>query len=170
MNQTHQQAGKHRVTRKRVPQEFRVVALRECVAGPVLADAPEAVSEYWQNHIAATIDPAREHLVAFLLNTRCRLLGHHLVGIGTLDSVLLTAREVFRAAIIRAAHSVIIAHNHPSGDATPSRSDWQHTRGLIRAGRVVGIELLDHIVIGGPDRFASLRAMGCFDFRNKAQK
>ena len=86
---------------------------------------------------------------------------------GTMDSVLSSPREVFRTAIIRSAAAIVIGHNHPSGDPTPSENDIRVTRDLMRAGQLLKIEVLDHVVVGRPepDRpcpFASMREMGFF--------
>ena len=94
-------------------------------------------------------------------HTRRRVKGHHLVSIGTLDSVLVHAREVFRVAIVASAHAIVLLHNHPSGDPSPSEADIRVTRELTRAGQLLKIEVLDHIVIGRPGH-RSLREMGMF--------
>jgi DNA repair protein RadC len=85
------------------------------------------------------------------LNRRNRLLALHEVSSGTATSSLLHPREVFRQALKHAASAAIVAHNHPSGDPTPSPADRAVTRQLVDAGRVVGVELLDHVVIGRPE-------------------
>jgi DNA repair protein RadC len=82
-----------------------------------------------------------------------------LVSTGTLDTLHVHAREVFRAAIIAAAHSIVLVHNHPSGDPSPSEADIRVTQELARAGQLLKLELLDHLVIGH-DTHASLREMG----------
>jgi DNA repair protein RadC len=86
--------------------------------------------------------------VVLLLNTRRKVLGHCLISTGTLDTILVHPREVFRPAVIGAAAAVVIMHNHPSGDPTPSEADIKVTRDLIRAGQLLKIELLDHVVMG----------------------
>jgi DNA repair protein RadC len=96
-----------------------------------------------------------------LLNTRRRVKGHQLVTIGTLDTILMHPREVFRVAIIAAAAAIVIMHNHPSGDPTPSEADIKVTRDLIRAGQLMKIEVLDHVIVGNPAR-CSLRELGYF--------
>ncbi len=96
-----------------------------------------------------------------LLNTRKRVKGHQLVSIGTMDTILVHPREVFRLAIIAAASAVIVMHNHPSGESTPSEADIKVTRDLIRAGQLLKLELIDHVVIGNGN-FSSLRALGYF--------
>ncbi len=151
--------------RKRQPQEWKVVSLRECPTPDslMLCDTPENVLRYWQLHIQNSVhlNPDCECFVVLLLNSRRRVTGHHLVSIGLLDTILVHPREVFRAAIIAAASGVVLTHNHPSGDASPSEADIKVTHDLIRAGQLIKIEVLDHVIIGG-DRFVSLRTLGYF--------
>jgi len=90
----------------------------------------------------------KERFYAVLLNTKNRLLGLEEVSVGSLNSSIVHPREVFRAAIRHSAASVIVAHNHPSGDPTPSREDIEVTRRLMEVGRIVGIEVLDHVIFG----------------------
>ena len=78
---------------------------------------------------------------------------------GTMDTLLVHPREVFRLAVIASASAIIVAHNHPSGDPTPSEADIIVTRDLIRAGQILKIEVLDHVVVGEPNH-TSLRALG----------
>ena len=96
-----------------------------------------------------------------LLNTRRKVKGHQIVSIGTMDTILVHPREVFRLAIMTAASALIVMHNHPSGESTPSEADIKVTRDLIRAGQLLKMELIDHVVIGNGN-FSSLRALGCF--------
>ena len=104
----------------------------------------------------------REVFIALLLDVQNRLKGEALVSIGTLTSSLVHPREVFSQAISQGAAAIIVAHNHPSGDPDPSQADREVTRRLIRAGQLVGIPLLDHVVIGR-GRFSSLRTSMDFD-------
>lgn len=83
-----------------------------------------------------------------MLNTKNKVIGYHLVSIGTLNSSLVHPREVFRPAIIAGANSIILAHNHPSGDTTPSNEDMKLTLRLDEAGKMVGVVVLDHVIIG----------------------
>ena len=92
-------------------------------------------------------DYAKEHFLVLSYDTRNRLLGIDIVSIGTLNSNLVHPRETFEAAIRRHAAQIIIAHNHPSGDVSPSREDEQITKQLINAGRILGIFVLDHIIV-----------------------
>jgi DNA repair protein RadC len=83
------------------------------------------------------------------------------VTIGTMDTCLIHPREVFRSAVIGAASALVLIHNHPSGDPTPSEADIKVTRDLIRAGQLLKIEVLDHVVMGTPKN-SSLRELGFF--------
>ncbi len=78
-----------------------------------------------------------------------------------MDTILVHPREVFRLAIMASAHSIVIMHNHPSGESTPSEADIKVTRDLIRAGQLLKIDVIDHVVIGNQNR-SSLRELGCF--------
>lgn len=101
----------------------------------------------------------REHFRVVLLDTKNKVLGIEEISIGSLNTSLVHPREVFRPAVKKACASVILVHNHPSGDPTPSREDLDVTRRLCEAGRLVGIEVIDHIVIGD-GRFVSFREKG----------
>ena len=108
-----------------------------------------------------------ETLQVLLLNTRRRLLRVVEITDGTLDTILVHPREVFKAAIAANAAAVVLAHNHPSGDPTPSEADIKVTRDLIRAGQLLKIDVLDHVIIGRatperPKDYASLRELGYF--------
>ena len=102
-----------------------------------------------------------------LLNTRRRLIRVEEIADGTLDTILVHPREVFKVAISANAAAVVLAHNHPSGDPAPSEADIKVTRDLIRAGQLLKIEVLDHVIIGRataerPKDYASLRELGYF--------
>lgn len=101
----------------------------------------------------------REHFRAILLNTKNQVIGTDKVSVGTLNSSVVHPRELFRNAIKRGAASVILLHNHPSGDPTPSREDKDITQRVIEVGNIIGIEVLDHIIIGD-NKFISLKAHG----------
>src|SRR5216117_1721795 len=108
-----------------------------------------------------------ENFQVVLLNTRRRLIRVEHISQGTLDTLLVHPREVFKAAIAANAAAIIIVHNHPSGDPTPSEADIKVTRDLIRAGQLLKIDLLDHIILGRasperPKEYASLRELGFF--------
>ncbi len=101
-----------------------------------------------------------EQFVCLFLNTKNHVIGRQTLSIGSLNASIVHPREVFKAAIRRSSASILCAHNHPSGDPTPSAEDLQLTKRLAEAGQLLGIELLDHLVIGDSS-FISLKEMGC---------
>jgi len=106
-------------------------------------------------------DRRKEHFVAIFLNARNQIICREEVSIGSLNASLVHPREVFMPAVGSAAASVILAHNHPSGDVTPSREDIELTRRMVQAGEIMGIEVLDHIIIGA-ERFLSMKEANLF--------
>ena len=147
------------------PYEYKVTALRECPTPENLqtCDTPDKVAEYWRRHITTHpyFTPECECFLALILNTRRRVKGHYLISIGLLDCILVHPREVYRLAILTSASAIVVAHNHPSGDPTPSEADIRVTRDLIRAGQLLKIELLDHVIVGSSTH-SSLKEMGVF--------
>jgi len=102
---------------------------------------------------------AKEHFVCLFLNTKNHVIAQETLSIGSLNASIVHPREVFRAAILRGSASIVCAHNHPSGDPTPSPQDVELSRRLVEAGELVGIEVLDHIIIGDKG-FISLKEQG----------
>jgi hypothetical protein len=148
--------------------EFRVLTLRE---GPWFgtANKPARIADYYLENIVtdARFNTETETLVCVAMNARREILGHSIVANGLLDTVLCHPREVFRAAIIANSAAIVIIHNHPSGDPNPSEPDIKITRDLIRAGQILKIEVLDHLIMGcatpeRPKTWASLRELGYF--------
>lgn len=101
-----------------------------------------------------------EHFVCLFLNSKNQVIGRQTLSIGSLNASIVHPREVFRAAIRRSSASILCAHNHPSGDPAPSPEDILLTKRLAEAGELIGIELLDHLVIGD-NRYTSLKEAGC---------
>lgn len=101
----------------------------------------------------------RELCVALLLDTKHRLLDTTLVSIGSVDHTFMAPREILRDAVLANASALVVAHNHPSGDPEPSRDDEAVTRRLASAGELIGVDLLDHLVVGG-ERWVSLARRG----------
>lgn len=147
------------------PKEYKVVALRDCPVPEemLICDQPHQVADYWRLHIVAHpyFNPDCECLAVLLLNTRRRVKGHHLVTIGTLDTLLVHPREIFSVAVAMKAAFIVLIHNHPSGDPTPSEADIKITRDIIRAGQLLKIEVTDHVIMGN-SKHMSLRALGYF--------
>ncbi len=107
-------------------------------------------------------DLDREHFKVMLLNTKNQVLKIETVSVGSLNASVVHPRECFKLAVAASANGIICAHNHPSGDPTPSQEDRDLTRRLVEAGDVLGIQLLDHVILGGHG-FVSLRAEGLLD-------
>lgn len=101
----------------------------------------------------------QEHFVVLFLNTKNQIIHRQTIFIGSLNASIVHPREIFREAVKRSAASIICAHNHPSGDPSPSQEDIHVTRRLVESGKMIGIELLDHLVIGDR-KFASLKEKG----------
>ncbi len=102
----------------------------------------------------------REHFWALALNTKNQLLRMFEVSVGSLNASIVHPRELFKDAVRASAASLVVVHNHPSGDPTPSGADIQLTRRLVKAGDILGIDLLDHVVIGSGGEYASLKESG----------
>lgn len=102
----------------------------------------------------------RECCMALMLDTKHRLIRREVISLGSIDHTFMTPRELFRDALLAGAAAVIVAHNHPSGDHTPSDDDETITRRLARAGELIGIELLDHLVLGQDDSWTSMARKG----------
>lgn len=118
--------------------------------------SPEALATLFRGIIG---DETRETFAAVYLDARHNPIGWHIVSIGTVSESLVHPREVFRPAIAIGASAIAVAHNHPSGDPSPSREDRSVTERLGVAGALLGIRLLDHVIIG-EDRHYSFKASG----------
>lgn len=101
----------------------------------------------------------KEHMCVMLLNVKNHIIAWEVVSIGSLTASVVHPREVFKPAIIKGAASIILVHNHPSGDPTPSKEDLEVTARMVQVGRVMDISVLDHIIVGG-DKFVSLKEKG----------
>lgn len=147
------------------PYEYKVTPLRECPTPAAMmdCDTPDKVADYWRRHVPTHpyFNPECECFVVLILNTRRKVKGHYLVSIGTLDTILVSPLVVFRLAVMTSAAAIVLTHNHPSGDPTPSQADIQVTRDLVRAGQLLKIEVLDHVIFGNPNH-SSLRSLGYF--------
>lgn len=118
--------------------------------------SPEDGANYVMNDMRFL---SQEHFVCLYLNTKNQVLHKKTVFIGSLNASIVHPREVYKEALRRSAASVICLHNHPSGDPGPSREDIEVTKRLAEAGRIIGIELLDHLIIG-ENKFVSLKEKG----------
>ncbi len=145
----HPLIEKNAKTESQVKEDFPTDA-------PPILDAPARVAE----QIPASIKSAKkENFLAFYLNSRNRLIFSETVSIGTLSASLVHPREVFAPAIEHSSAALIVAHNHPSGDCSPSPEDRATTKRLKESGELLGIPLLDHLIVS-PQGFFSFRENG----------
>ena len=150
--------------------QWKIIALFETqLSTAPHVQAPNEARQYWLDYIATAPDfrPECESLFVLHFYTRKRVTGHYLVAHGLLDTILCHPREVFRAAIIANCSAILLMHNHPSGDSSPSEGDIKVTRDIIRAGMLLKIEALDHVIVGQPtpenrNGYCSLRELGYF--------
>jgi DNA repair protein RadC len=128
---------------------IRYAVRRDAEGGPVIIgrtiDVPKDAADAFRSLLA---DEPCEVFGMICLDTRHRVIAYHEVSRGTLDATIVHPREVFKAALLANAAAIVVAHNHPSGDPSPSRDDAELTTRLAAAGQLLGIELIDHIVIG----------------------
>ena len=139
-------------------------AARDARGEAPLLDTPERVALFLREE---NPQERTERFQVLLLNIRRRLIRQERLAQGTQDTLLVNPREVFRSAIVADASAIVLAHNHPSGDPTPSEADIKVTRDLIRAGQLLKIEVLDHVIMGyktreRPQDYVSLRELGYF--------
>ncbi len=133
---------------------------------PGYCTSPNAAAEIFRA-IYQELDLDREHFVMLALNAKGRVIGHKVISTGHSTACLVTPAMVFQAALVLGAVTVLVAHNHPSGDPSPSREDEELTLRLREAGKLLGVPLGDHLVLGfdSPDsvRSHSFRAKGEWD-------
>ncbi len=127
----------------------------------VQLDRPDKIATYL--HSAFDENPMQEAFYCVYLDRKNHPLGRHLITLGTLDSTLVSPREVFRGAILASASALVVAHQHPSGDPAPSAADVRVTRALRDAAKILEIPLLDHVIVG--DVKADPQGRGVYSFR-----
>ena len=149
--------------------EFKVCRMNDApLASQPKCDNAQTVGRWLRDQLATAVmfRPDVENLIVVNLSARLWPIGFEIISNGTLDTILCHPREVFKSAIVANAHSIILAHNHPSGDPTPSEADIKVTRDMVRAGQLMKIEVRDHIILGDkavhPTGWCSLREMGYF--------
>ena len=126
-------------------------ALSHIIRSP--EDAVELGKEFMHIH-----EEPEEYMYIICMNTKNKVIGVFEISHGNVNSSIVGAREVFQKALLANAVSIILMHNHPSGDPSPSREDIEVTKRMVEAGKIVGVQVLDHIVIG--DRYSSLKEKG----------
>lgn len=120
---------------------------------------PESAAELIRK-VLATDEMTNEHFMMLSLNVKNKVVGVHTLHIGTLNSSVAHPRDAFQHALLNNAASIMIAHNHPSGDPTPSKEDIDVTKRYVDAGKIIGIQVLDHIILGDGNRYMSLKERG----------
>ena len=148
--------------RERAAQYFAPVITTRIIAERDLLTLPQIHSP---SNVADLLKPYfdgldKEHMLVVMLNTKNRVLGVHVCYIGSVHTTVVRVGELFRPAILLNAPSIILAHNHPSGDPTPSPEDAAITREINKAGVLLDIDVLDHLVIGAQNKFVSLKERG----------
>ena len=138
-------------------REARVNYVPSCLEMTRIKGPPDA-AEFVRNVLT---DNSREHFVALYLNSVHEIIAYSIVSIGTANSALASPREVFQRAVMTGAISIIVAHNHPSGDTVPSSEDRAVTRRLRDAGKILAIPILDHIIVTAKS-FLSLKEDECW--------
>jgi DNA repair protein RadC len=143
---------------------YRVALIRE---GAIPCDEHRirnsgTVSRLLQTYLP---DADREHFVVILLDQKHGIIGINTVSVGSLTASIVKPREVFKPAILANAAAIICGHNHPSGDPQPSREDRAITTKLVDAGKLLGIEVLDHVIIGAEGRYFSFGDAGVLEAR-----
>ena len=126
---------------------------------PSTIHGPEDAAAYARQQLSME---TKEHFCILLLNTKNRVIGWHVISIGSLTASVVHPREAFAPAIVHHAASIILVHNHPSGDPSPSREDIAVTQRLVKAGKIVDISPIDHIIIGGSN-FVSMKEKGLLE-------
>jgi len=116
-------------------------------------NTPENAFVFWRDVVAqdASFEADKEHLVAIMHDVKHRPICYHVVSVGSLNEAIAHPREIFRAAVIASAYGIILMHNHPSGDPTPSEADRRLTRRIHEAGDLLRIHLTDHVIAGTPE-------------------
>lgn len=140
---------------KRVTLEKEICVNRPDVEGVIRS--PENVAEIAMGYLRMHEEP-EEYMYMICMNTKNRIIGVFEISHGNVNSSIVGTREVFQKALLANAVSIILIHNHPSGDVTPSREDVEITKRLVEAGKILGVQVLDHIIVG--DTYASLKEKG----------
>lgn len=138
--------------------------MHDAARSAYILTSPDNAVTYWKEAVATdqTVTDEVENVIVIALNVRRRVIGHTVIATGSVASVAIMPREVFRYAVIANAQAIIMMHNHPSSDPAPSDEDIRMTRKLAQAGKLLNVELLDHVIIGsGTDQSTSLRELGC---------
>lgn len=139
-----------------IPQ-YRLILVKEPGVKPTKITDPISFHHF----IQPLTQYSEEHFVAFHLDAKFQVIGYHEVSKGTLNASLVHPREVFKAALLSNAYAIIVAHNHPSGSVSASREDIETTKQLIKAGKIMGVNVIDHCIVSS-ESMNSLRETECY--------
>lgn len=140
---------------------LQMVKDREVPYGNTHLNGPEETTRFIKDIVADMIcDRDRECIVVCAVDTQLKPVSIQITGVGTIDSCLYSVPEIFKMALLSNAASILLFHNHPSGDPSPSREDMQCTRRIAEAGKLLGIKLQDHIILGDNDCYYSFKEAG----------
>lgn len=117
---------------------------------------PQDAANFWKDIVSpeASFEADKEHLIVVLLDTKMRPTAYHVVSVGSLNEAVAHPREIMRAAVVASAHGMVLMHNHPSGDSTPSEADRRVTVRIRDAAELLQIKLLDHVVVGDGNHYS----------------
>lgn len=127
-----------------------------CPNSPHTINGPEGVARLLMPEVR---DLKKEIFYSIHLDNRNKLIDKEIISIGSLNASIVHPREVFRGALVRSAAAIIVSHNHPAGDVEPSKEDIEVTGRLLRAGKVLGVPLLDHVILGA-GQYSSMKDLG----------
>lgn len=150
--------------------QFKEVRVKLCEGNILYSDSPVNTPERAREMMRMIMeDSDREEAYVINLDSKCRPINYHLVSVGSLDHVEVNFANVFKSAILSNANGIILLHNHPSGDPTPSDLDNDLTARLRQAGGLMGIPLMDHVIIGAKGSSFSYYESGLFRTKRKGQ-
>jgi len=150
--------GKAKVQKINCIRELLNRIHREKQKQTVQITAPKDIASYMQKMEYLE----QEEFRIIMLNTKNKIIGQHMISRGTVNATLVSPREIFNPAIKAMATNIILVHNHPSGDPAPSKEDVSVTNTMMKAGNIVGIKVLDHVIIG-KDKYCSMKETGFMD-------
>jgi DNA repair protein RadC len=157
-----------KVKAKPIKQKMRFV-LRDEIVGygeKQLLDSPEKIYEFFRDVVSTdeNFESQKEHVVVAIVNSRLRLVGYNIISVGSVNEATAHPREILRPVVIAAGYGFVMMHNHPGGDASPSRADEQVTRRIVEAAGIFQIRFLDHVIAGvkgdGRSPYYSFREAG----------
>jgi len=137
-----------------VTRRFVASVVREDTLPETTVDCPPAILAFWRGVVAVQpgYEPEKESLVVILVSTRLRPFAWHLVSLGTVEETIAHPREILRPAVIGAAHGIVLAHNHPGGDPSPSQADCSLTKQVGEACKLMRIRFVDHVIVTDANR------------------